>query len=188
VNTYEVALVQRAKLLDAGLVDQMTFQMSLWEPVNKMMDRGVLIDMDERRVLKKQLTKALLDRKTWFQAVLGYDFNPNSTPQMKALFYDTLGLRPKYSRKTSAPTLDAQTLNEIMVRVPLLTDLIQNIIEYRSARVFLSTFVEASLAVNHTIHCSFNVAGTTTFRFTSSRDAFDRGGNLMNIPDGKAYE
>jgi DNA polymerase-1 len=34
------------------------------------------------------------------------------------------------------------------------------------------------------LRCSYNVAGTKTFRFASSQNAFGSGGNLQNIPNG----
>ena len=34
------------------------------------------------------------------------------------------------------------------------------------------------------MRCSFNVAGTETFRWSSSKSAFDKGTNLQNIPEG----
>jgi hypothetical protein len=36
--------------------------------------------------------------------------------------------------------------------------------------------------------CSFNTAGTETFRWSSSTNAFWRGTNLQNIPKGEENE
>ena len=54
----------------------------------------------------------------------------------------------------------------------------------RSLGVFLSTFVNAPLDVDGRMRCSFNIAGTETYRFSSSKNAFGSGMNMQNIPKG----
>jgi DNA polymerase-1 len=52
----------------------------------------------------------------------------------------------------------------------------------RSIGVFLSTFINAELDSDGRMRCSFSIAGPTTFRFSSSENAFGSGMNLQNIP------
>jgi DNA polymerase-1 len=61
---------------------------------------------------------------------------------------------------------------------------VQKIQELRSLGVFLSTFIEAQPDRDGRIRCSFNIAGTDTYRFSSSANAFGTGLNLQNVPNG----
>ena len=75
-------------------------------------------------------------------------------------------------------------LSTIAKREPLLAGICKVIQELRSIGVFKSTFVEARLDRDNRIRCSFNLSGTTTFRLSSSENAFGSGLNLQNIPSG----
>jgi hypothetical protein len=57
--------------------------------------------------------------------------------------------------------------------------------EFRSISVFHNTFVKAPLDPGDRMRCMFNVSGTETFRWSSSKNAFGRGTNLQNIPAGE---
>jgi len=61
---------------------------------------------------------------------------------------------------------------------------VRKIAELRSLGVFLSTFVNAPLDIDGRLRCSFNIAGTETYRFASSKNAFGSGLNMQNIPKG----
>jgi DNA polymerase-1 len=73
---------------------------------------------------------------------------------------------------------------EIAFREPALKPLCQTIVELRSISVFLNTFVNAELDSDNRMRSSFSVAGPTTFRFSSSENAFGSGMNLQIIPKG----
>jgi len=75
-------------------------------------------------------------------------------------------------------------LRKIAEREPLLLPITRKIAELRSLGVFLSTFVNAPLDIDSRMRCSFNIAGTETYRFSSSKNAFNSGLNLQNIPKG----
>ena len=53
---------------------------------------------------------------------------------------------------------------------------------YRSLSVFRNTFIMAPLDPDGRMRCSINVAGTETYRFSTSKNAWGRGTNLQNIP------
>jgi len=71
-----------------------------------------------------------------------------------------------------------------MQREPITKPLIRAIQEYRSLGVFLSTFVLAGLDYDKRMRCSYNICGTETYRFSSSKNPFESGTNLQNIPKG----
>ena len=93
-----------------------------------------------------------------------------------------------FNRKTGTITLNDEALQKMAQREPMLRPLVRRITEHRSLGVFLSTFVGARLDKDQRLRCSYNIAGTETFRLSSSANAFDSGLNLQNIPKGGGAE
>ncbi len=108
-----------------------------------------------------------------------------STHQQKTLFYDVLGFPQQKKRKTGQPTIDAEALEALAGKFPEFTRLWNALSLQRSISVFHDTFVTAELEPDGRMKCSFNTAGTETFRWSSSTNAFWRGTNLQNIPKGE---
>jgi DNA polymerase I-like protein with 3'-5' exonuclease and polymerase domains len=94
-----------------------------------------------------------------------------------------MGLR-KITSKTGGVTTADAALHTLGAREPILLPVIRKISEMRSLGVFHSTFVMAGLDIDKRMRCSFNVAGTETYRFSSSKNAFGTGMNMQNIPKG----
>jgi len=182
VYTYEVA----NKLGEACIAEQMMaqadFQMSLFRPVFKMMLRGVRCD--ERR--KNEIAMELMQRKEEITKeishIVGHPLNPRSAKQMKEFFLGEVHCRPV--RRNGRVTFDDKALSTIAVRYPLLQPLIERIKDLRSTGVFLSTFALMPLDADSRLRCSYNIAGTETLRFSSSRNVFGSGTNLENVPAG----
>gem|GEM_PF-2127351 len=188
VATYEIADSLQKTIGMMNLRKVHTFQQSLWWPVLETMNRGICVDQQRRAVFAMELFEELSKREQFFIDVLGYPLNPKSGPQMKELFYDQLRQKEIFNRKTGNVSCDDESLGKIAAREPILRPLINAISEYRSLGVFLSTFVRAPLDVDSRIRCSFNIAGTETYRFSSSKNAFGSGLNLQNIPKGGAED
>lgn len=184
VVTYEVDGHIQETIDKLGLREQHDFQMQMFWPVLEAMIRGVRVDTKQRGELALELSSEIAARESWFQEVLGHPLNPRSPKQMKELFYGDLAQKEIFSRKTGQITLDDEALRKISVREPLLKPLVRRIGEHRSLGVFLSTFISAPLGQDGRLHCSYNIAGTETFRLSSSEDAFGSGLNLQNIPEG----
>ncbi len=182
--TWEVAEVLEETCRRMNTSWQVDFQHRLWPSVLRMMLRGADYDHNLQPILAKDMETALEDRLQYFQDILGHKFNPNSNKQMQALFYTDLQQKVIRHRKTKMPTLDDAALDEIAKREPILKPFIQGIREFRSARVFKSTFIEAQCGSDGKMRCSYNIAGTKTFRFSSSGDAFGSGMNLQNLSKG----
>ena len=188
VSTFEIADNERNSINKMDLVEPAVFQMSLFRPVLFMMLRGFRIDLAERERFSKQLAAELAEREQWINAVLGHSLNVRSPKQMHSLFYDDFQQKVILRRGTKNPTLDDDALAKIWLREPLLRPLIRRIREIRSIGVFKSTFVDATLDTDQRMRCSYNIAGTETFRFNSSENAFGTGTNLQNIPKGGAFD
>jgi DNA polymerase I-like protein with 3'-5' exonuclease and polymerase domains len=93
-----------------------------------------------------------------------------------------LGLPLQRHRKTGNPTVDAQALAYLRWKAPEWTKLFNLLEDERSVDVFASTFIRAPLDSDGRMRCSFNIAGTETFRWSSSQNVFGSGTNLQNIP------
>lgn len=184
VKTFEVMEAQRALIEKYHLEKPLAFLMRLWPHVLLMMLRGVRVDTDVKGAANIELTTAMEARQRWLDTVIGRPMNVNSPIQMRFFFFEEMGVKPTKNRKTKRISLDKKALHEIGEKNILLYPIVQVIEEIRSLRVFKSTFAEATLDRDLRMRCSFNIAGTETFRFSSSENAFGSGTNLQNIPSG----
>lgn len=187
--TYEIDDSQQ-RAIDAllptwpQLRDVHDFQQSLFYPVLDTMNLGIKVDNQSKGQLSEDLAVAIKTREDWITSILGAPINIKSPKQMQDLFYRLLDQKPVMSRKTGNPTTDDTALEKISAREPALRPLCDAIRELRSLGVFRSTFLEAPVDLDQRMRCSFNIAGTETYRFSSSENAFGSGMNLQNIPSG----
>jgi len=187
--TYEISDVLPASIAEANLTEQYNFQMRVWKRALRMMLRGVRIDLKYRDQLAGELLHEVMLREQRIVQLCGHPLNPRSPKQMATFFYEDCKVPAQRSRKgLRGITTDDEALGKIASLEPLLAPLCNTIREMRSLGVFLSTFVRAQLSPDKRIRCSFNPAGTETFRLSSSKDAFDSGTNLQNIPAGDEDE
>jgi DNA polymerase I-like protein with 3'-5' exonuclease and polymerase domains/uracil-DNA glycosylase len=160
------------------------FQQRMFYPVLQTMLRGIRSDQKKRGEFALQLQEEIAAREQWFIDVLGAPLNPRSPKQVQELFYGQFNQKPVFNRKSGNISTDDEALTKLSEREPLLRPVIRKILEHRSLGVFLSTFVNSALDVDGRIRCSFNIAGTETYRFSSSQNAFGSGLNLQNVPVG----
>lgn len=181
-RTYEGRDVLAGIIDSRGLREQYEFQMKTLRAVIRMMLRGVRIDMEHKKRLSRETDSEMEKINVWLDRVLGHPLKATSPKQLSALFHEDFRVKPIIDRKTGRPTLNEAALNKIAQRVPLLRPLCEQIIEYRSLSTLRGTFAEAETSADGRMRCTFNVAGTITFRFSSKKDAFGSGMNLQNIP------
>lgn len=190
VITYEVDEAEQASIqsLESGgwskIREVHNFQQSLFYPVLETMNTGIRVDNDSKGRLSTELSEAISARETWLESTVGHPLNIKSPKQMLDFFYRELAQKPVISRKTGNPTCDDSALEKIGQREPLLLPVLEKIADLRSLGVFRSTFLEAPVDADQRMRCSFNIAGTETYRFSSSQNAFGSGMNLQNVPVG----
>ena len=160
------------------------FQNKLAGPVLRTMNKGIRVDAHRRSEFALELQAEMAKREQWLMDVLGQVLNPRSPLQMQNLFYGDFRQKPVLNRKTGNPSCDDEALRKICDREPLLLPLVNKILELRSLGVFFSTFIQAPLDIDGRLRSSFNIAGTVTYRFASSQNAFGTGLNFQNIPKG----
>jgi uracil-DNA glycosylase family 4 len=192
MRTFEVATVLRKLLVDMGQNEQWEWEKRKHHLALSMMRRGVAIDTEERSRMSFDLLSVqqtihqrlgtivpqswieTSSKRPWFR----------SPSQMAQLFYEVLGLPRQVNRKTDRTTANDEALVKLRETVPWLRPLFDLIEAERSTGVFFSTFVSADLDWDRRMRCSFNPAGTETFRWSSSANPFGSGTNLQNIPKG----
>ena len=165
-----------------GVDQHFAFQQSLFFPVLRMMNRGIRIDTSQKARLRDELVKAQFERQEKLDYLAGHPLNPQSPSQLSKFFYDDLGIPGVKNLAGDGLTTNSPAMQTIALRQPILKPLCQLIVELRSIGVFLGTFIDARLDSDGRMRCSFNIAGTETFRFSSSENAFGSGMNLQNIP------
>jgi uracil-DNA glycosylase family 4 len=193
VYTYEIA-VKLEELLDASEQrTQYEFQMSMYEPVFHAMLRGVRIDLALRKELSLELLDVAGKLEEQLMIMSGNYKHPtytgdslwfNSPQQCQRFFYDYLRLPKQFNRKTRSISTDDESLKKLAEIEPIVAPIVQHIQELRSVNIFRKNFLDAPLGNDRRIRCSYNLAGTETFRLASSKDAFGQGANLQTIPAG----
>ncbi len=188
VRTRECGEVELENLKSLGLESVDEFQQRLFWPVLQAMQRGIRIDLGARKILSKELKSSMQDREEFLSDVLGHPLNSRSSLQMCSFFYEDLRNQKIFTKaKKGSPshlTCDDDALNLIGKRNPIMLPLINAIKEYRTIGVILSTFIDMKLDIDHRARTSYNICGTETYRFNSSKNAFDSGCNFQNIPKG----
>lgn len=184
-KTYAIRQVQKQALTQSGLSHLDDFQQTLNYHVQRMIYKGVRIDLKKRAEFDHKIQGMIKEREDKLEYILGYLPNIKSPAQMAVLFYEDLGMKVQKSKKTGSTSTDDEALTKIAAKEPLVKPIVQMITELRSLYVFLNTFIRARLSDDGRLRTTFKVGGTVTYRFASSEDAFGNGANLQNIPDGK---
>lgn len=163
-----------------GQREQFNFLMSLVEPVQEIMLRGIRCDEE----LKEQVSQILNSRMNkcleGLRLMLGSDVNPLSPKQLQHIFYEELQLKPVMGRKTGRPTTDDDALEKISHREPLLTKAVALIKDYRTTHLLKANIIDAETPGGR-MYTSLNPVGTSTFRFNSTANPMGWGTNLQNV-------
>ncbi len=162
-----------------------------------MMMRGVKIDRERRDQIAMQMLEAIAEREAWLVEAMPAWCKPevkkNAAPwyrspkQLAEIIYDTLGIDEVYNRKTKQRTTDDDALVILKKREPALVAILTRIQELRSLKRFHDV-LNAGLDSDYRMRCTFNPVGAETFRWSSSKNAYDRGSNLQNISKGGEEE
>lgn len=135
---------------------------------------GVGVDVAELERLNARLRDRCeqLTRRIWNDA--GEEFNVNSTPQLRTILFERLGLTPQKRTKTGYST-DAASLERLRGEHPI----VEHLLEYREVEKLRSTYGEGLLhevGPDGRIHATFNQTVARTGRLSSDAP------NLHNIP------
>lgn len=183
-RTLEIRFVLERALRRMNLWDLYLFQISLFPHVLEMMLRGLKLDHMLRNEIGIKLFEAIQSRQNRLNGILGYDFNPKSSPQMQNLFYAQLRCSIIKNRKTKRPTCDEDALMMFAAKEPLLKPITDLIIDIRGLGAMTSNVIKARCDEDGRLRSFFDPYKAETLRWTSSKDAFDGGTNLQNWTKG----
>lgn len=199
VRTFECGTTIRSLVVSFGLADQWEWMKRKRDLALRMMLRGVRVNQTLRDHLGYQLMEVHTNLANDLLAIIPQKWagDPgksaktkepvlwfSSSKQLKWIFGKFLGIKIPTHRKTKNETLGKEALNELREKHPIWRPLFNLLGDIRSVGVFLTHFIRATLDPDGRMRCSFNPAGTETFRWSSSKNAFGRGSNLQNLPKG----
>ena len=150
------------------------FERPLVRVLAKMEHAGIRVDREFLGELSAELNAECdrLVRTIWGHA--GEEFNVNSTPQLRVVLFEKLGLVPVKKTKTG-PSTDADSLQKMREDHPIVEDLLH----YREVEKLRSTYADALpplIADDGRVHATFKQTDTTTGRISSEAP------NLQNVP------
>ena len=167
-------------------VTERTYALStaLQGPVLEMRIRGVLVDQVRKLEVIDELSEvsSLLERRLERIVLDGVglpSFNFRSHADLHNLFYRALGLRPVI--RQGRPSTD-RAAREKLESYPLATQLVRHINALTELGDRISV-LRTALDPDGRIRTSYNIAGTSTGRFSSSLSEFGTGGNLQNVEE-----
>lgn len=170
--------------------------LALQAPVMEMNLRGVLIDEPARlRAIKSYRSDSERIEAQLYRIVhegVGFlDFRNSgktkawrSNGLLAALLYDTMRLpeiRKRNERGELVRTVNRDALERLQVHF-IARPIISHILSLRDYGKKISV-LETKIDLDGRLRTSFNIAGTTTGRFSSSFNDFGTGGNLQNIEE-----
>lgn len=170
--------------LDNATASTYAFSRALQGPVLEMQARGVLIDkarkaeVIEEYMLRMDILERQLERIVR-EGVGMTGFNWQSPKSLQSLFYDHLGLPTQ--RKQGRPTTDRGAREKLSIYLSA-----EAIISHINALADLQkkvSVLRTGIDSDGRIHTSYNIAGTSTGRFSSSASEFGTGTNLQNIEE-----
>jgi DNA polymerase-1 len=170
-----VAAPLAAALDDQGLRDlNDTIEVPLVRVLARMEHVGVGVDVEVLRRLNEDLTAEAEAERAAIVRLAGEEFNVNSTPQLRTILFEKLGLTPQKRTKTGYST-DQATLEKLRGEHPI----VEHLLRYREVEKLRSTYAEGLLAEvgpDGRIHATFNQTVARTGRLSSDAP------NLHNIP------
>ncbi|MGQ0824366.1 MAG: DNA polymerase I [Actinomycetota bacterium] len=140
----------------------------------KMEQAGVRIDVEYLAELGKELGDQCRRLEAEIHAYAGEEFNVNSTPQLRRILFEKLGVKPVKKTKTG-PSTDADSLQKMADEHPI----VETLLRYREVEKLRSTYADALpplVAEDGRVHATFNQLATTTGRISSEAP------NLQNVP------
>ncbi|CAN5823133.1 DNA polymerase I [soil metagenome] len=176
IATAELVDVLSKQLRERGVWNLFAdLEIPLTRVLAKVERAGVRLDTDYLEEMSLHLSKELDSVEHRIYQLAGGPFNIGSPPQLRAVLYDRLGLKPGKKTKTGFST-DAKVLESLIDEHPI----IENILRHREISKLKNTYIDALPRlvdpVTGRLHTRFNQTVATTGRLSSENP------NLQNIP------
>jgi uracil-DNA glycosylase len=154
------------------------FTMELIEVLLYMQMRGIKADRTRLAETKELVGEKIAGLQAELDLKSG-GLNPNSPKQCQEYFYIKLGYKPYISRKTGNITTDDKAMTKLERKGCREATLVK---EIRGLKKLEGTYLDIEFDADGRLRCSYNAAGTTTGRLSSSQTIFGTGANFQNIP------
>ena len=173
-------LVDRSKefsQLYSGILIPATYALRKLEKNGGPIDRDSVINLSEQYQIDVEECLAeisLSEPVQRFERIHGKLFNPNSTAQLRELFFNILNIKPFKKTETGAWSVDKEVLKEIN------HPLAEAILDLREKSKMAGTYISNILYGidrDNRLRSGFNIHGTTSGRLSSSGTL-----NYQNIP------
>ncbi|UCG28967.1 MAG: DNA polymerase I, partial [Bacteroidales bacterium] len=176
--TWQLKGVLHDELVKQGLLKLAEeIEMPLIYVLADMERSGVRLDIDVLKRYGEVLKKEIVELENKICHLAGTQFNIGSPKQLGEILFERLKIVDK-AKKTK--TKQYSTSEDVLIRIRDKHEIIPNVLEYRSLKKLLSTYVEVLPGLvnpeTERIHTSFNQAVTATGRLSSNNP------NLQNIP------
>lgn len=142
--------------------------------LTEMEERGVYVDKQRLSELSEEYGVALAKLEQDIYETAGAEFNINSPKQLAQVLFEQLKL-PVYKKNKTGPSTNAETLERLYDRHPVIPLLLQ----YRQLSKLKFTYLDGLLPLvekDGRLHTNYNQAATQTGRLSSSEP------NLQNLP------
>jgi uracil-DNA glycosylase family 4 len=191
-TTYDIHVELKKLIIQQNLSEQWSFQQEQWKLAAQVMQRGIRVDHFKMTEINLKLNQEAEKLETFLSSILPPDLAEtkaggpwyNSPLHSMSIFYDLLAISPVKHRRTGRPTFNYEAFDTLRRRSPWLTPVFDALESYRSIGVFRKNFLDILLGPDKRLHCNFNVGGTETFRWSSSKNGFGEGANFQTIPKG----
>ena len=177
----DVAMILSKKL--ASELEKLTLLDVFKDIELKFIEVLALVEMNGVKVNSELLERLSIDFEKSLEKIaeevyaqVGFRFNLNSPIQLREILFDKLGLPQKKMTKSGEASTDVEVLTELSKFHPVP----EKVLEHRGLSKLKSTYIDSFPKLinprTRRIHTSFNQAGTSTGRLSSSDP------NLQNIP------
>ncbi len=176
--TWQLYLIMKDEIGNAGL-NNLAFEIEfpLVSVLCSMEKAGVKLDRESLDRYAKVLESELLDLRDEIYDMAGIEFNISSPKQLGDVLFEKLKIIPD-AKKTKSKQYS--TSEDILVKLADKHPVINKVLEFRTLKKLLSTYVEALPRMINPrtglIHTSYNQAVAATGRLSSNNP------NLQNIP------
>jgi DNA polymerase-1 len=140
-------------------------------------EKGIMVDKDYLAKISVDYHKQLAESEKMIFDAAGGEFNVNSPKQLSEVLFTKLNLKIKGLKKTGGGV--TSTRESELLKLKDEHPIVNEILVYREIQKLLSTYIDnlpKLLDEHNRLHTTFNQAGTTTGRMSSTEP------NLQNIP------
>jgi len=185
--TLEVALKMMEEAKEANLWDfYIKRYIRPFPHALRMEWAGVAVNVPKRIEAGIELTNRINELQKEINIGVGFNLNVNSPKQVYNLLYEKRRYKTQYrtlkrgGRVIRVATADKFALQKLAVEHQ--DPVLQKIEELRSTRTLRADLVEAQLGPDQRVHTHYNIGGTDSGRWSSTRSITGTGTNLQNIP------